>query len=184
MLNPLRDELGPERFKTSLASKADDLINNSSIQRPGIEGIAKSWVDLCELTPTSTHETNPYHAVVRTISYWIPDGSVNFESAAYFSFVGCLTQEFADLLQAKDHRALLILAHWFSLLLISDFWWCRTRAYVECKSICMYLERYATAEIKQMLDYPAKACGYKLLSDMSLEEGPLARAVPDTCTLM
>lgn len=184
MLETLRGEIDSTRFKASPAGMADILINDQKVNRQGLDGIPRAWVDLCEITPSSTRQNNPYHSTVRAICDWLrPNEKEMSKSAVYFSFIGGVHQEYSRLLQVKDHRALLILSYWYGMLVSSDFWWCHTRAYVECQAICKFLERHANQRIRAMLDFPAKSCGYAL-PHVSLDEWPLAMAVPDNCSVM
>jgi hypothetical protein len=58
----------------------------------------------------------------------------------FLSFIGHFNPKFRELLFAKEPFALLILAHWYVKTCRYE-WWISNRAMVECKAICIYLER-------------------------------------------
>jgi hypothetical protein len=63
-------------------------------------------------------------------------------------------------LEAKDHRALLLLAYWFAKVCNTSVWWLDRRATLECQAICLYLERYSTdVVVHDLLEFPRAKCG-------------------------
>ncbi|QIX00705.1 hypothetical protein AMS68_006222 [Peltaster fructicola] len=172
--------------RDSGAALADHLMNVQSFKKPGIEDIPGCFVDLFELTPQSTLHNHPYHAMVRVIAPYlqiIRDTQVP-DAGIYFAFMGNLTPQYSELLHQRDDRALLLLCYWYAILHSYNIWWSTVRATVECQAICMYLETTKDYRIRELLEYPADLCGYKLMSQVPLEKGPMAVALPDTCAVM
>jgi hypothetical protein len=86
---------------------------------------------------------------------------------------------YRNLLLEKDPRALLILGYWFAILCKLNQWWIDDRAKLECRSICMYLEHNDDHRIVGLLEFPAEACEYALVTkgqhaDLLGEGGDLA----------
>lgn len=79
--------------------------------------------------------------------------------------MGRLLPDFVNLLAAKEPRALLIMSYWLALMCTSvDEWWVGPRVTLECRAISMYLEACGDRRIIELLDFPARSCGYKVTS--------------------
>ncbi|KAK2766659.1 hypothetical protein FQN54_005971 [Arachnomyces sp. PD_36] len=130
--------------------------------RPGPVDINPGFVELCEIGPTTTEHTNPYHWPLRMLSPMMAlqpgDGSI----PKIITFMGRLLPDFMALLRKKDPRALLILSYWLALLCNTSHIWVASRGLKECRAICMYLEDSEDPRIVKLLELPANACGYLL----------------------
>ncbi|EEP79295.1 predicted protein [Uncinocarpus reesii 1704] len=139
---------------------SENYFNNSTFD---IQDIPPAFRELCDIDKSTDSSNNPYYTPLRTLFILMrlePSGA-NF--AKLVIFVGQMLSGYRDLVQGRDHRALLILAYWFGLMCGVDQWWIQDRVRSECRAICKYLERSAAdPRIIQLLDFPALACGYVL----------------------
>ena len=111
---------------------------------------------------TSDPKENPYTDALHSLAAFAYVPVLPSTIFAHLGFIASLSKPFTSLLEAKDHRALLILAYWYARMCAIDYWWILRRAKSECRAICQYLEKYAIFEIQQLLVLPAKVCGYEL----------------------
>lgn len=143
---------------------ADDFTGSDQIQNPGRDGIPEAFADLCDIDNFSSSKNNPYHGPLRVISALLQLEFTSKNFAKFVFFLRMLRGEYANLLQKKDPRALLILSYWFAILCKVDQWWIHARAMLECGSVCVYLENNEDPRIVNLLKFPAEACGYTLAS--------------------
>ncbi|OJD15682.1 hypothetical protein AJ78_04100 [Emergomyces pasteurianus Ep9510] len=141
---------------------ADDHHGTFSDEKPGADGISSVFVELCEIDENSNEQNHPYHPPLRALANLqkIKPSSLTFTKLV--TFVGKVKSGYRDLLQRKDPRALLILSYWFAMMCSVDQWWIQTRVRFECASICRFLEHTSDDRIQQLLQVPARACGYLL----------------------
>ncbi|KAK2805096.1 hypothetical protein FQN50_006341 [Emmonsiellopsis sp. PD_5] len=140
---------------------ADDHEGTFSDESPGPEGIPAAFVDLCDIDENSDSDNNPYHRPLRVISNLQRIEASSSTFTKLISFVGEIDNGYRDLLQNKDPRALLILAYWFGMMCAVDQWWVQKRVRSECSAICMFLTNNPDQRIQQLLEGPARACGYR-----------------------
>lgn len=108
-------------------------------QYPGVDGIPQPLVELCDLNELSSAKNNPYHTAVRILSTLLDrshSGSLRF-----LALINTAGPGFEALLEQRDPRALTLMAIWFGLVPESA-WWIWSRAQLERKAICIYLDRY------------------------------------------
>ena len=108
--------------------------------KSGIAEVPQVLVDLCNLTQESEFSQSPYKVAIQHLSVLLPIEGSPHNILSFMVFAGGMTKEFRELLHEKDHRALLILAVWYSKLFHSA-WWMSPRARIECQAICRYLDR-------------------------------------------
>ncbi len=167
----------------SLESVGDDDLSTYTDMRPGITGIPPSFADLCDLSVLSTVENNPYHAAVRMLCPLLSMECTRETVMEHLNFIADMRLEFLELLQQEDARALLILGCWYGLICRCNQWWLTRRASVECMAICAVLETHEDARIRELLDAPARACGYRRgQRETAFNAQPLL--APDTCKVM
>lgn len=132
IVNPLRPG---SLFGVMAATYAE---MNAPLPNEGIDGIPAALATACNLTVSSTSETNPYFHAAHTVSKIldIPDSEVTTGQTQLF--MRSIHGLFEDLLRARDPVALLLLYLWYRKVSRS-IWWIELRARVECPSICMYL---------------------------------------------
>lgn len=130
--------------------------------RMGREDLDPDLADLCDITDTTTEETNSFHWPLRMLCPLLRIPRHKCGAPRITNFMGRLLPDFVNLLAAKEPRALLILSYWLALMCTSvDEWWVGPRVRLECQAICMYLEACGDGRIIELLDFPARACGYK-----------------------
>ncbi|OBT61906.1 hypothetical protein VE03_08223 [Pseudogymnoascus sp. 23342-1-I1] len=117
-------------------------------------------------------ENGPYAVAVRALAALLPvecglDNYVNF-----FFFQEHMLPDFRALLAQRDARALLLLAYWYAKI-CRAVWWIERRATLECKAVCLYLERYhgGDAKIRDLLYYPRMRCGMSIEGYPQYETG-------------
>lgn len=133
--------------------------------RMGREDLDPELADLCDITDTTTEETNPYHWPLRMLCPLLRIPRHKCGASRITNFMGRLLPDFVNLLAAKEPRALLIMSYWLALMCTSvDEWWVGPRVTLECRAISMYLEACGDRRIIELLDFPARSCGYKVTS--------------------
>ncbi|KAJ5633921.1 hypothetical protein N7528_001763 [Penicillium herquei] len=156
--NPLR----PDSIFYRMADDYRAIRNPPRIRE--ITDIPNEFVDLCSLDGPTPLEQNPYYITVSLVA-----DLLEFESSSnrtkdslprYVSFLGIMPSDFRSLLYSKDPRALLLFAYWYSFVDASR-WWIARRAWLECQSICLYLDRYhaSDSKIQALLERPKRRCG-------------------------
>ncbi|KAB8227997.1 Zn(II)2Cys6 transcription factor [Aspergillus alliaceus] len=133
--------------------------------RMGREDLDPDLADLCDISDITTEETNPFHWPLRMLCPLLRMPRHKCGATRITNFMGRLHSDFVNLLTAKEPRALLILSYWLALMYTSVHdWWVDPRVRVECQAICMYLEAWGDKRIVELLDFPARACGYRLMA--------------------
>ncbi|PGH14750.1 hypothetical protein AJ80_05794 [Polytolypa hystricis UAMH7299] len=129
-----------------------------------LKNIPDEFIKLYELDhPSSGTQTanNPYHAAVCTLANLFNLECNRSTILEFLSFVTHMCTDLKQLLEAKDPRALLLLAHWYAKLCNYQQWWIWRRAVLECQAICIYLERYRGQHdiaIRGLLRWPKIIC--------------------------
>lgn len=126
--------------------------------------IPPQMVELFELDGSLPELNNPYYLPVHNIASQLELKCSSESIFLFFEFSGQLSAEFKCLLCCKDPRALLLLAYWYATVCCAGPWFIRRRATVECKSICMYLERNHPEQkaVQDLLSFPKRQCGLEL----------------------
>ena len=131
--------------------------------------LPSAFIELCELNDFSDISRNPYYDAALSLGQ-----SINNEDALtvimnFIAFTTNMKLDYKRLLQQKDARALLILACWYAKVCQYQLWWIQGRVAMECRAICIYLERYHAhdAAIQELLLQPImmiRSIGAKSLS--------------------
>ena len=106
--------------------------------------------DLCDIGSLDV-DLNPYAAPLEKLTYVLNLVSSNKLLINHMQFLTQLDAAFTDLLQAKDHRALLLLCIWQGKVATLSCWWSQMRSRLEHRSIATYLERHAELKLKAVL---------------------------------
>ncbi|KAK2794047.1 hypothetical protein FQN51_000956, partial [Onygenales sp. PD_10] len=141
---------------------SDDEKGTFSNHSPGVRGLPEDFVEVTGLDESSRPENNPYHSPLRLLTPLLTLERCHKNLFKFLHWFGLVDTEFVSLLQNKDHPALLLFSYWLGMLCEIDIWWSRERAKRECTAICILLKRRGSKDIIQLLDYPARACGYVL----------------------
>lgn len=141
-----------------LVSSAYELYDD---HRMGREDLDEDLADLCDISDTTTEDTNPYHWPLRMLSPLLRLPLTKIEANRISSFMGRLPSAYLRLVQAKEPRALLLLAYWLAVMCSVHDWWIDARVRSECQALCMYLDGSGDRRIIALLDFPASACGFR-----------------------
>ena len=116
----------------------------------------------CNIDETSTSENNPYFDFVQLLGPLVIREPCQKYLPLYVRAVGGISNAFVDLLESQDHKALLLLAHWFALMCSIDQWWCVRRTRLGCRIMCKILSQELDDNDIKLLALPAWACGFDL----------------------
>ena len=133
----------------------------TSCTAPGLQTLPLELLMLCGLDGMATTDNNPYHAAASTLAQsWNLD-CMQTVFLYFFCFISSTSAEYRELLEQKDHRALLLLAYWYAKVCQTQHWWTWPRAALECQAICIYLERHRRHDcvLQALLQFPRAVCG-------------------------
>lgn len=142
-------------LRPMVEQKADDFIINGV--NPGVfAALPPELVELCNLVKDPSPWTNPYYVIGAVLGRVMP---LEFSQETIMKFLGVVTlmpSEFRDLLDAKDYRAILLLAYYLAKLRGPSPWWSGRRLRLECESICRYLDRFYghIPHMEKLLKFP------------------------------
>jgi hypothetical protein len=140
----IAEPLRPDSVFSSMGGQHQrDYLPCSTISDTTFQTLPASLLELCELhTQSSVVNTdNPYYSALRALAPLLQINCDKKTILKYLSFIGHLEQGFREMLHEKDPFAILILAHWYAKVCRYE-WWIANRAMVECRAICIYLERH------------------------------------------
>jgi len=139
----------------AMASEYEQMFDPVSSSSSGAGVIPASLARLCLLSETSSKENNPYFTAVHTLAPLLGRRNRAMRSMV-LAFTSQMEPVFKMLLRQKDPVALLLLALWYEKA-AGIIWWVRHRASVECRAICLYLQREhgKDREILAMLPKPS-----------------------------
>ena len=143
----------------------DEYLKQSQVTNHTNAAIAKlpgQFLALFDLGDHSNPTNNPYYRAVQNVAL-LRDVECDHENCLmFFSFTTDMQEEYQHLLRQKDPRALLLMAFWYAKVCRYQ-WWIARRAMVECKAICIYLDKYHATEamIQDFLAYPKARCGLR-----------------------
>ena len=131
-----------------------------------VDKLPPQLLELCDLKVISNANNNPYYRAVQILAGLRGTECNQFNCLKFLSFVTDMHQDYIDLLENKDARALLLMAIWYAKVCCYQ-WWIANRATMECRAICIYLERYhaKVSAIQDLLLFPKMRCG--LLAETS-----------------
>jgi hypothetical protein len=113
-------------------------------------------VRLCNYDETSDGNGDPYHTATSIVIRLLPIQCTHSTIFYFLSFIGHMDPEYRQLLHQKDPKAMLLLAWWYAKMLDYPAWWLQRRTQLECKAICIYLQRHfmQQTDIGRLLDFP------------------------------
>ncbi|EFR05394.1 C6 zinc finger domain-containing protein [Nannizzia gypsea CBS 118893] len=130
--------------------------------RPGKVGLHPELAAICGITETTTEDDNPCLWPLRMLTPILKLESNRENFSKLMGFMGRLLPDYTNNLLAKEPSCLIILAYWLGKLCERPDWWLYSRAQVECYALCAYLESLGDPRMLELLEYPAKKCGYIL----------------------
>lgn len=153
----LTDPLRPDSIFSDMKQFYDRDYFLNSAPEIGIEGVPFQFADLCELNEFSTAESNSYFTPVHGLAVLLRMQCNRYTIAKFLSFLGHMEIGFKVLIEAKDPRALVLVANWYSRIL-GSVWWVEKRALLEGQGICLYLAREypLDSKIQELLEGPRK----------------------------
>jgi hypothetical protein len=121
-----------------------------------IECFSHNLTELCGIGSDNVYlakagtrqNANPYAAQLCILAPLLQETPTTVHVFEYLGFVGYMSQPYLEMLRAKDHLALLVLAVWYLKLEAVDCWWTKKRAKFDRIVIGLYLERYADVQIR------------------------------------
>jgi hypothetical protein len=136
-------------------------VPNTSLKM-GNEGIPADFAKVYELHELSTPDNNPYFLPLHSLVALLNIECTRQSMSKFLIFICRLPPQFKVLLEQKDPRALLLLAYWH-MKVADTVWFLDWRTQMECKAICIYLERYHWLDrpLHRLLVPPKKWCGYE-----------------------
>jgi hypothetical protein len=132
------------------------------------DDVERILCDFCNISGDSTLENNPYYGSLATILHFRklrPVKQSMFNKL--IRVIGRLTHDMKRLLWLRDIAALLVLAHWLTLMSGLDRWWITQRARREVRAIVVYLRSrdvdLGTAQrLRTVLKEPASLVGLEI----------------------
>lgn len=120
--------------------------------------LPSEFYPLCNLTPTSSPSSNPYHIAASILAQLLPHRINDDNALLFLTFISQMDARFRALLEEKDPRAMLLLVWWYAKTAEHAMWWLKRRSVVEGKAICMFLEeRCGDGRVVALLEFPRVA---------------------------
>jgi hypothetical protein len=137
----LVDPTRPDSVFNNFARESEHQVIPSCVRENDISQVPEHMRRLFNMDETSTIQNNPYHlpALILARLLHLPPNHENALNFLYF--LGYMTNEFRNLVEDKDPRAVMILGWWLNKLQESDLWWLKRRANKGGKAIQIWLDR-------------------------------------------
>ncbi|KAH7308032.1 hypothetical protein B0I35DRAFT_102049 [Stachybotrys elegans] len=139
-------------FKDMAQAHAVDLLHTDPALSRDV--LPPGFYDLYEISDTSTPDNNPYFSMLSILETFYSADSHDSALGLLVAFTSCIDEQLNQLLEAKDHRALLLLAYVHAKSTSCGSWWAAQRPIIEGASICKYLEQNGDSQIMSLLEYP------------------------------
>lgn len=94
------------------------------------------------LSPDSTVENNPYHLSLLILARLQSTPPTHDFVIPFLVFIGHMGDEFRNLLEVKDPRAVLLMGWYYKMLQGCEVWWLRRRADTEGEGVRIWLETH------------------------------------------
>lgn len=133
----------------------------------GFERIPEKFEDLFRMKQNCSSWDNAYDSPLRSLVPLLTSDPSSNSLTQLMAVMHRFKPEFLQLIQSRDPRALLLLAHWLGLMCQVDLWWVSSRSRSECFACCKYLDLVGDDSIRGLLSFPAQCCGYELDSGTS-----------------
>lgn len=145
----------PQSRWSQVLESTDDVDGTFSSPQPGINGLPRAFVDLCEMDGDSTIDNNLYHHIVRILTPCLHLKPSTENYATLFACLGRVWPNLKTLLLGRDPRGMLLTSYWFALVRQIDQWWLTKRARSECRAIVAHLAALEDPAITALLPFPA-----------------------------
>jgi hypothetical protein len=121
---------------------------------------------LCKVSSSSSKEystgRNPYHQPLKSLCTLMRLEASHHTVGRFIVFIGQLPEGFVQLFEQRDTIAMLIMTYWCSMISGINQWWITDSAVSECRRLCAILDTVLTSEVRELLRFPARKCGYIL----------------------
>ncbi|KIW26496.1 uncharacterized protein PV07_09587 [Cladophialophora immunda] len=117
------------------------------------------FLELCEITPKSSTQNNPYYEALEYLLFLRQFKPSMKTFNKLVTFVAVVEGDFLRLLLSREKRALLILAHWLTLMIGVEQWWSSGRCKSECIAITTFLMHDQDERVRALLRFPAETVG-------------------------
>lgn len=131
------------------------------LQQHSNMGVEFDWTLLPPHFEKAGIDKMPYRNAAAAIANLLEHECNHGTVIRFLAFISQVQPEYRQLLDAKDPRAMLILAYWYAKVCNYNQWWINRRANLELRGICIYLERYHSQdeELMKLLEYPKMMIG-------------------------
>lgn len=146
-------------YEVFMESSDEELFGD---HRPGRVGLHPELAEICGITDTTTEDDNPCLWPLRMLTPILKLEHNRENFSKILGFMGRLLPDYTNSLLAKDPSCMIILAYWLGKLSERPDTWLYSRAQIECYALCAYLEALGDPKVLELLEYPAKRCGYVL----------------------
>lgn len=152
----ITDPSRPDSVLRPLAAKHHDGFMTRPADQEAFKALPPELVELCGLGEDASPEANPFYTPGAMLGRVMP---VEFSDETFLKFMTFMTampREFRDLLEAKDHRAILIMAYFVAKMRGPSPWWSGRRLQLECEAMCRYLARFYghIPHMEKLLEFP------------------------------
>lgn len=123
---------------------------------------SKTLHDLCEVLFDPSCLQSPYQQPLSILCRLIRSNMSHDTIGRFMVFIGKLPNDFVELFEQNEPRALLLMAYWCALISGVDQWWIFRSATAECRRLCASLDNASDSRTRDLLKFPASRCGYIL----------------------
>ena len=131
-------------------------------ESPDSEGVPEKFMNVFGVKQSSSSCSNAYESPLRSLVPLLTSDPLSHSLTQLMAVMHRFKPEFHQLIQSRDPRALLLLAHWLGLMCKVDLWWVSGRSRSECFACCKYLDASGDDTIRGLLTFPAQCCGYQM----------------------
>lgn len=142
---------------------------NFKITEPTESNLGEELYSFCEFSDEDSATNNPYFEIAEALRLTVSHKATEQYLPLYLNTIGAITHEFINLMEKHDTKALMLFTHWLALMCSVNKWWSVRRTTRECWRICDILCRSLEPKDMKLLERPAKACGYPLSHEITLD---------------
>ena len=154
------DPLRPDSIFHSMSKEYSFSDMPQWIEANDLSSLPTELLGIFDITPESTVLSNVYHLPVLILARLHDMMPTHDNVLNFLYFMGYMTATFRDLLEAKDHRALLLLGWWFKKLQDGELWWLTSRSRIEGEALRIWLERwYGEGVLSELFETVARKRG-------------------------
>lgn len=134
-----------------------------AITEPPQNDLDARLAEFCGISLNSTATENPYFDFYTQLAPLVVRKPDIYYLRMYSNAIGGIDQNFVNLLQEEDTKALILFAHWLALMCSCITWWITRTTNKQCWMICCILDEKLFGEERILLNRPAAVCGYPLI---------------------